>query len=104
MSSCFQSTTTDAAFAHLRGIHALYMSWCFQDTITDAAFAHLVGIHTLNMRGCSCHITDSIFCHLAGVSELVMSEESEILEAAKERGLAVRSVPDDDEDDDVEYA
>jgi hypothetical protein len=41
MSNCNQATITDAAFAHLRGIHVLYMHGCDQATITDAAFAHL---------------------------------------------------------------
>ena len=32
---------TDAAFAHLRDIYTLDMSYCNQHTITDAAIAHL---------------------------------------------------------------
>jgi hypothetical protein len=44
MSGCDRSITTDAAFAHLAGIHTLNMSRCSQRTITDAAFAHLRGI------------------------------------------------------------
>jgi len=29
------------------------MSWCLQATITDAAFAHLAGVHELDVYGCS---------------------------------------------------
>ncbi len=38
---------TDAAFVSLRGIHTLDMCFCYQSTITDAAFAHLAGIQRL---------------------------------------------------------
>jgi hypothetical protein len=44
---------TDAAFAHLRGIHTLDMSYCSQDTITPAAFMHLRGIHALDTARCA---------------------------------------------------
>ena len=47
------SFVTDAAFAHLRGIHRLNMSLCSQVSITGASFAHLAGIHRLRMVGCS---------------------------------------------------
>jgi hypothetical protein len=42
---------TDAALAHLTGIHTLDISGC--DQITDAGLAHLTGIHTLDLRGCN---------------------------------------------------
>jgi hypothetical protein len=47
MSPVLHSTITDAAFAHLRGIHTLYMNGCSQSTITDAAFAYLQGVREL---------------------------------------------------------
>ena len=50
---CRQDSITDAAFAHLRGIHTLRMSYCSQPTITDAAFAHLRGVRVLTMLDCS---------------------------------------------------
>ena len=49
----FCGGVTDAAFAHLRGIHTLSMSFCNQASITDAAFAYLRGIHTLHMWDCN---------------------------------------------------
>jgi len=39
----------DKDFLYLRGIGKLDMSDCDQNGITDAAFAHLSGIHTLSM-------------------------------------------------------
>jgi hypothetical protein len=75
MTFCDQATITDAAFAHLAGIHTLDMSWCRQATITDVAFAHLAGIHTLNMRFCStASITAACRDRLrrAGIPELSM--------------------------------
>jgi hypothetical protein len=47
MSECSQAGITDAAFAHLGGIHTLCVRGCSQAGITDAAFVHLRGIHTL---------------------------------------------------------
>jgi hypothetical protein len=52
MSCCNQDTITDAAFAHLAGIHTLEMRSCRQRTITDAAFARLAGIRYLRINGC----------------------------------------------------
>ena len=52
MSGCC-NYLTDAAFAHLAGIHTLNMIGCSQATISDAAFSHLAGIHTLIMGGCN---------------------------------------------------
>ena len=71
MTFCNQHTITDAAFVHLRGIHTLNMTMCWQPTITDVAFAHLTGIHTLNMRDCrQPTITDAAFAHLTGIHTL----------------------------------
>ena len=81
---------TDAAFAHLRGVHTLDMrdhedthswSWTSFMQITDAAFAHLRGIHTLDMSHC-CEITDAAFNHLAGIHTLCMSKCIQISDAA----------------------
>ena len=67
---CDQYDISDAAFAHLAGIHTLGMSFCSPD-ITGAASAHLAGIHTLNMEGCSqATITDAAFDYLAGIHSL----------------------------------
>ncbi len=52
MHFCRQAGITDAAFAHLAGIHTLQMGRCNQVGITDAAFAHLHGIYALFMTGC----------------------------------------------------
>jgi hypothetical protein len=75
MACCSQPTITDAAFAHLKGIHTLNMAIApghhhgcrlhppqghphseygllQPATITDAAFAHLKGIHSLSLYGC----------------------------------------------------
>jgi hypothetical protein len=83
MSVCRQATITDAAFAHLRGIHTLDMGGCSQPTITDAAFAHLRGVHTLNMFGCGQHtITDAAFAHLRGIHALTMYGCGQITDAA----------------------
>ena len=51
MIGCTQATITDAAFAHLRGIHTLDMWGCSQATITDACRARLraAGIPVLRM-------------------------------------------------------
>ena len=92
---------TEAAFAHLRGIHTLNISHVLfregeEDDwsnitenffphlrgihtlvmwrctgITDAAFVHLRGIHTLDMSFCR-SITDAAFVHLAGIHTLIM--------------------------------
>ena len=79
MSSCDQNTITDAAFSHLTGIHTLAMANCNQNTITDAAFAHLTGIHTLWINRCNQNtITDAAFAHLAGIRELNMSSCNQV--------------------------
>lgn len=56
---------TDADFECFVGIKALDMSTCNQSTITDAAFVHLTGIHTLKMMECI-SITGAGFVHLTG--------------------------------------
>ena len=38
---CSQATITDAAFAHLQGIHTLNMSYRNKGAVADAVFAHL---------------------------------------------------------------
>ena len=48
MAGCVDDVT-DAAFAHLRGIHVLHRGGCSQAGITDAAFARLRGIKFLDM-------------------------------------------------------
>ncbi len=48
-----RAAVTDAAFAHLAGIHTLDISRCNQRMITDAAFAHLRGIRTLTTSFCA---------------------------------------------------
>ena len=89
MRFCKQPAITDAAFAHLRGIHTLDMSGCKQAGITDAAFAHLRGIHTLDMSFCNQPgITDAAFAHLCGVRELSMRGCNGVA-AAFELGLPV---------------
>jgi hypothetical protein len=71
MGYCDQAALTDAAFAHLRGIRTLDMTACNQETITDAAFAHLRGIHALEMRLCNqAAITPAAFARLAGIHAL----------------------------------
>ena len=50
--SCNQATITDAAFVHLRGIHALNMILCRQANITDTAFVQLHGIRVFNTNYC----------------------------------------------------
>ena len=45
MFGCSQPGITDAAFAHLSGLHTLDMSNCSQSSITDAAFVHLGAVH-----------------------------------------------------------
>jgi hypothetical protein len=52
MVGCNQPTISDAAFAHLAGIHTLWMNGCNQDTITGATFERLRGIPSLHARGC----------------------------------------------------
>ena len=49
---CAQPAITDAAFAHLRGIHTLVMYGCEQATISGAACTHLQGITLLNIGAC----------------------------------------------------
>jgi hypothetical protein len=74
---------TDAAFAHLRGIHTLDMSGCNQSTITDAAFAHLAGIQRLSLWACSqATITDAVFAHLRGIQLLNISSCKQFTDAA----------------------
>jgi hypothetical protein len=72
---------TGLAFAHLRGLHMLDMSFCFQP-ITDAAFAHLVGIQRLSIWGCQATLTDAAFEHLRGIQLLNMSSCTHLTDAA----------------------
>ena len=62
MRYCNQRTITDAAFAHLRGVHTLNIRECHR--ITDAALSHVSGIRTLNINGCR-QLTDAAFDALA---------------------------------------
>ncbi len=91
MSFCTQ--ITDAAFAHLRDIHTLYMWWCNQPAITDAAFVHLRGIHTLVMEGCrQATITGVTFARLKGIHALGMKRCSdELVASARSLGLPVNT-------------
>jgi len=86
MGGCFcVNNITDAAFAHLRGIHTLVMGWYGHATCTDAAFAHLAGIHTLDLRDWgAAPITDAAFAHLQGIHTLRMKHDwqKEITDAA----------------------
>ena len=83
MDGCNQEEISDAAFAHLAGICDLDMSGCDQSTITDAAFAHLDGVNMLDMSGCNQEeITDAAFAHIAGVGFLVMSGCDQITDEA----------------------
>jgi hypothetical protein len=61
---------TDAALAHLKGIHTLDITRC--QGVTDTGLAHLKGIHTLDMGGCY-GITDAGLVHLKGIHTLDMS-------------------------------
>ena len=63
-----QDVFTNAAYAHLHGIHAVKMSRCNQGGITYAAFTHLTGIHLLDILACTQDaITGATFAHLRGV-------------------------------------
>ena len=75
-------TITDAAFAHLKGIHTLHMVGCTQPSVTEAAFAHIAGVHELDVSVCS--LSDSYFPHLKGVHTLVMAQcnQASITDAA----------------------
>ena len=88
MSECNQAGITDAAFAHLRGIHTLIMGMCTQAGITDAAISHLRGIHTLSMCYCSDSITGSTFDQLHGISDLMVTNE-DLFAVARDLGLNV---------------
>jgi hypothetical protein len=58
---------TDAAFAHLRGAHALNLAYCTQEAITDAAFAPLRGLRRLVLSGCTqATLTDAALAPLQG--------------------------------------
>ena len=77
MSNCIQVTITNAAFVHLRGIHALYMNDCNQATITDAALVNFVGIKILETKRCSRDVR---------------------IAAAQVMGIDYESEPDEEED------
>ena len=98
MSYCSQSTITDAALAHLKGIHTLDMSYCNQSTITDAAFAHLKGIHTLDMRGCDQFTDTDAIEHLNHVVDLRLPGEDLSEEDLESRAPAGDQDLHDDED------
>jgi hypothetical protein len=73
---------SDAAFAHLRGIHTLDMGACDQPAVTDAAFAHLVGVQRLSIDSCAhATITDAAFAHLRGIQLLNISWCSQLTDA-----------------------
>ena len=71
MSFCWQRDITDAGLAHLAGIQKLSIWRCRQATLTDAAFAPLRGIRVLNMGACT-QFTDAAFAHLKGIHTLLM--------------------------------
>ena len=74
---------TDAAFAHLRGIKALFLEGCDQPAITDAAITHLRGIRTLQLDACpQVVITGSSFSSLAGIGALCLNNCSGAAQAA----------------------
>ena len=86
MSECPQFT--DAAFAHLKGIHTLLMWRCDQPTITDAALAHLKGIKCLVLESCSIPFTEAGLVHLKGISRLHMGDANAAsTAAARDLGL-----------------
>ena len=86
MSWCRQ--LTDAAFAHLKGIHTLLMWHCNQPTITGTALAHLKGIKCLVLWGCSIPFTEVGLAHLRGISRLHMQyANAASIAAARDLGL-----------------
>ena len=88
MSGCLQ--LTDAAFAHLKGIHTLLMWHCDQPAITDAALAHLRGIQCLVLNGCSIPFTGVGLAHLRGITRLHMGyANAASIAAARDLGLPV---------------
>ena len=88
MGGCDQDTITDAAFAHLAGVHTLDVAGCYQAGLTDAAFSHLRGVHTLDMSSCvQAGVTDAAFAHLASVRELTVCYCSAAVTGAGFAGL-----------------
>ena len=88
MSQCWQ--LTDAAFAHLKGIHTLLMLGIHQPTITDAALAHLKGIKCLVLWHCSMPFTEVGLVHLRGITRLHMAgANAASIAAARDLGLPV---------------
>ena len=86
MSLCPQ--LTDAAYAHLQGIHTLLMWHCRQPTITDAALAHLKGIQRLVLYDCSIPFTEVGLAHLRGITRLHMyGANAASIAAARDLGL-----------------
>lgn len=71
MSEC-SARLSDAALAHLSGIHTLLMAGCSQPTITEAGFAHLAGIQELDISRCK-QLGGGVFKHLGGIKRLNMS-------------------------------
>ena len=53
MTGCDQATITDAAFAHLKGIHTLNIRDCNGSLITHAANDYLFGTTNLFYDTCS---------------------------------------------------
>ena len=86
MGYCYQSTITDAAFVHLKGIHSLSLWRCNQ--LTDAVFTHLKVIKRLNIAFCTqLNLTDN---SLKGIEWLCMSGHSQAqVEMAKSLGYPV---------------
>ena len=88
MGHCTQ--LTGAAFAHLKGIHTLFMDYCYQPTITDAALAHLKGIKCLALYDCSIPFTEVGLAHLRGITRLHMhGSNAASIAAARDLGLPV---------------
>ena len=88
MGGCQQ--LTDAAFAHLKGIHTLFMWNCSQPAITDAALAHLKGIQCLVLYYCRIPFTEAGLVHLRGITRLHMQgANAASTAAARDLGLPV---------------
>ena len=69
MARCNQATITDAAFAHLKGIKYLFMTFCDQSTITGATiFPNLCGASYIETTGCRQEVKDAAKRVLDGTS------------------------------------
>ena len=78
---CRLGSDAETLFSHLRGVKELGMSRCKDSTgqyiaITDAALAHLQGIHKLDLRGCDLTlVTATGLSHLVGIRGLYLSQD-----------------------------